>query len=90
MLTIQVNDSRLEAQLAQRAAVTGQSAEQIAQELLMEALGTHLIFTKLDPTQHSQLLRFDIDPVTDDAPAFQHVSDTTGYADELRRNAWKR
>ncbi|MEZ0607906.1 hypothetical protein ACAW74_05280 [Fibrella sp. WM1] len=94
MITIRVDDTRLEARLTERARVTGKSAEQIAQELLAEALESTqemtLSFQKLDPRQHSQRLQFDVDSATDDAPAFQHVTDTVDYANSLRQNAWKR
>jgi hypothetical protein len=94
MLTIQVDDVRLEAELTQRAQATGKPTQQLVEELLAEAL-THpappaLDFARLDPRQHSHLLQFAVDPLTDDDPAFQHVTDTTLFVNELRRNAWKR
>jgi hypothetical protein len=94
MLTIQLNDARLEAQLAQRAQIMGKPTQQLAEELLAEALkqvaSSELSFSRLDPRQHSQALQFDIDPATDDAPAFQHVSDTVEYSSILRSDAWRR
>lgn len=93
MLTIQVNDAHLEAQLAQRAQATGKPAQQVAEELLAEALGQltpSFSYLELDARQHSRPLQFDVDPSTDDAPAFQHTGDATEFADALRQNAWKR
>ncbi len=94
MLTIQLNDARLEAQLTQRAQTMGKPTQQLVEELLVEALKqvapSKLSFVRLDPKQHSQPLQFDIDPLTDDAPAFQYVSDTVEFSNSLRRNAWKR
>lgn len=94
MLTIRVSDTRLEARLIERAQAMGKSAEQLIQELLAEALEpievTTLSFEKLDPNLHSQRLEFDVEPGTDDAPAFRHITDTVEYANTLRQNAWKR
>ena len=94
MLIIQVNDTQLEARLVQRAQMTGKPAHQIAEELLTEALDqlapVQLSVPKLDPKQHSRLLQFDVEPSTDDAPTFGHISDTAQFASALRRNAWKR
>lgn len=94
MLTIQLNDVRLEQQLVQRAEATGKTTQQFVESLLAEALRqltpAPLSFPRLDPNQHSHTLQFDIDPQTDDAPAFQQIGDTTLFANELRRNAWVR
>ena len=94
MLTIQVNDARLEAQLTQRAQATGKPAQQVAEELLAEALDQLMpvtpSFRALDPSLHSRPLQFDIDPLTDNAPAFQHIHDSTEFANNLRQSAWKR
>lgn len=94
MLTIQVNDAQLEAQLIRQAKAAGKPAQQLAEELLAEALdqlgSTAFSFRTLDPTQHSHTLQFDVDPSTDDAPVFKHVSNAATFADALRQNAWKR
>lgn len=94
MLTIQVNDARLEQQLIEQAQAKGKTAEQLATSILAEALNQlaplPFSFPRLDPTQHSRPLQFDVDSETDNAPVFEHVTDTVEFANELRQNAWKR
>lgn len=94
MLIIQVNDPQLEQQIEQQARATGRAVQQLVQEVLAETFGrsetARIAYTRLDPANHRTTLLFDIDPLTDDAPAFQHVSNSTEFADQLRQNAWKR
>jgi hypothetical protein len=94
MLMVQVDDERLEARLVQWAKATGKPPPQLVEELLSEALNqpvpAGLSFPRLDPALHSHTLRFDVDPLTDDAPAFQQVTDTALFVNELREKTWKR
>lgn len=94
MLTIRVNDAQLERQLIEQARVKGKTAEQFAESLLVQAinqLSSHpFSFPRLDPSQHSRTLQFDVDPQTDDAPVFGEISDAVEFAKHLRRDAWKR
>jgi hypothetical protein len=92
MLTIQVNDAHLESQLTQRAQATGKPAQQVAKllaEALVQLVSVKPSFRALDPSLHIRPLQFDVDPSTDDSPAFQRIYDTTEFASTLRRNAWK-
>lgn len=94
MLTIQVDDARLERQIEQQTRATGLGIEQLIQKLLTQSFNNpataDLSYTRFDPANHRNTLLFDVDPLTDDAPAFRHVSNSTEFADQLRQNAWKR
>lgn len=94
MLTIQVDDARLEQQIEQRAQATGQGVEQLIRELLTKTFDNPVMatlwYTRLDPANYRNTLQFDVDPLTDDAPVFQHVGNSTEFANQLRRDAWKR
>ena len=94
MLIIQVDDPRLEQQIEQRARATGRVVQQLIQELLAKTFNnpapTGIAYSRLDPANHRSTRLFDYDPLTDDAPAFEHVSNPTEFADQLRQTAWKR
>ena len=94
MLIIQVDDAQLEQQIEQRARATGRAVQQLIQELLAETFNNSatagVSYIRLDPANHRSTLLFDYDPLTDDAPAFEHVSNPTEFVDHLRQTAWKR
>ena len=92
MLTTQLTNRQLEQQLIRRAEAVGKTTQQLAESLLEEALNqpTPLSFSRLDPAKYSRSLEFDVDSQTDDEPVFQHIKDSTEFAEKLRQNAWKR
>lgn len=92
MLTIEVTNKKLEQQLIQREQATDKIVQQVAEVLLAEAFSqlNTLSFARLDPIKHGRPLQFNVNPLTENAPAFGHVEDLTEFADELRKNIFKR
>lgn len=95
MLTVHVSDSELESRIEQQARETGKTAQQLVEELLVQAFSDPFpvfSFPRLDPLKHLTTLQYPENELdeSDNAPAFQHVTDSASFAEDLRRNSWSR
>lgn len=93
MLTLEINDARLEQKILEKARSVGKSAQEWVQDIVVE---------KIQADETTETLPFDvpkldyrtyvsiIDEPVDDAPLFQNGIDTVTFAKQLREQAWKR
>lgn len=98
MLTLEINDARLEQKIIEKARSIGKSAQEMLKDLVVEKMQegeaiNELPFEipKLDYRKHLKIIDYGIDDENiDDAPIFQDIGDTVEFAKKLRYEAWKR
>jgi hypothetical protein len=92
MITIHIDDSRLEQRIKEESTATGKSLQVVVEELLSAALLT-LSYPRLNPTEHGYLVDDQIEGTNEsstDNPLFGHVSDAADYVTNLRNTSWRR
>ena len=98
MLTLEINDSRLEQKILEKARTVGKSVQDMLKDFVVEKIQEDekqdefpFEFTKLDYRKHLKIIDYGIDDENiDDAPIFQDIGDTVEFAKKLRHEAWKR
>lgn len=103
MLTLEINDARLEQKILEKARSIGKSAQEMLKDLVVEKMqeeekANKLPFEipKIDYRKHIKIIDYGIDDENiddeniDDAPIFQDIGDTVEFAKKLRDEAWKR
>jgi len=103
MLTLEINDARLEQKILEKARAIGKSVQELVKDIVLE---------KIEADENLETLPFDV-PTLDyrkyvriydpelteeelkeaDDPSvkpFSHVTDTVAYARQLRKDAWQR
>jgi len=92
MITIYIDDSRLEQRIKEKSIATGKSLQVVVEELLSAALPT-LSYPRLNPTEHGYLVNDQIEGTNEsstDSALFGHVSDAADYVSNLRNTSWHR
>ncbi len=96
MLTIRINDSRLERTIAEKARQVGKSTEELVQDLLRTALPEKhegLNYQNLNPQAFGYKIQNSIEfelPNDENISLFADVDNTAEYADRLRKRAWRK
>lgn len=99
MLTLEINDARLEQKILEKARTIGKSAQELLKDIVVEKIQEDekqdklpFEFTKLDYRKHIKIIDYGIDDEEniDDTPIFQDIGDTIEFAKKLREEAWKR
>jgi hypothetical protein len=97
MLTLEINDARLEQKILEKARSVGKSAQEWVQDIVAEKMQADEIpetlpfdIPKLDYRTYVSIIDEPVDDAVDDAPLFQNDIDTVTFAKQLREQAWKR
>ena len=97
MLTLEINDARLEQKIIEKARVIGKSVQDLVKEIISEKIEEDenpetLPFDvpKLDYRKYVRIIDEPVDDTIDDTPVFQNGIETIEFAKQLREQAWKR
>lgn len=97
MLTLEINDARLEQKILDKARSIGKSVQGLVKEILSEKIEEveypdTLPFDvpKLDYRKYVTIIAEPVDDNIDDSPVFQNDIETVEFAKQLREQAWKR
>jgi hypothetical protein len=97
MLTLEINDARLEQKILEKARSIGKSVQELVQDIVAEKMQADetpetLPFDvpKLDYRKYVRIIDEPVDDAVDDTPLFQNDIDTVTFAKQLREQAWKR
>ena len=99
MLTLEINDARLEQKILKKARSIGKSVQELMKDFVVEKIQEEekeeqLPFDvpKLDYRKYISIIDYgneDEDEI-DDKPIFQNGIETLEFAKQLRQNAWQR
>jgi hypothetical protein len=99
MLTLEINDARLEQKILEKARAIGKSVQELVRDIVAEKMQADetpetlpFDIPKLDYRQYVRIYEPDIETTDDDSTVqpFSHVTDTVEYARQLRKDAWNR
>ena len=97
MLTLEINDARLEQKILEKARSIGKSVQELMKDIVAEKIQADdtsetLPFDvpKLDYRKYVRIIDEPVDDSIDDLPVFLNGIDTVEFARQLRESAWKR
>ena len=97
MLTLEINDARLEQKILEKARSIGKSVQELVKDIVAEKMQDDetpetLPFEvpKLDYRKYVRIIDEPVDDAVDDTPLFQNGIDSVTFAKQLREQAWKR
>ena len=98
MLTLEIDDARLEQMILEKArTVVGKSVQDLVKEIISEKIEKDenretLPFDvpKLDYRKYVRIIDEPVDDTIDDTPVVQNGIETIEFAKQLRKDAWRR
>lgn len=103
MLTLEINDARLEQKILEKARAIGKSVQELVQDIVAEKMQADetpetlpfhvpkLDYRKYVHVYDPQLTEEELLAADDDTVLpFSHVTDTIEFVNQLRKTAWKR
>lgn len=97
MLTLEINDARLEQKISEKARAIGKSVQELLKDFVIEKFQEEekletLPFDvpKLDYRKYIKIIDNEVDENIDDEPIFQNGIETIEFAKQLRQQAWQR
>lgn len=96
MLTIEINHSRLEQTIEEKARLNGKSKQEVVQDLLLKAIPEvqeGLFYKMLSAEENGYEIDFKIEEEITSEEAgylFSHVGDSEKFTADLRKRAWRK
>ena len=97
MLTLEIDDARLEQKILEKARTVGKSVQDLVKEIISEKIEKdenretlHFDVPKLDYRKYVRIIDEPVDDTIDDTPVFQNGIETIEFAKQLRKDTWRR